>query len=253
MIENVFIQCMDDGEFSNLALSSAWFGFEFRGREVTRMTADEIEGRTPRPEDLVFGGVEVVRPYLAKLGVEPAPIDYPVLLQPWLHRKVERTTLQEVRRRYQSPGPPMFIKPVEHKLVTGHIVRRFGDLSRWHHTENETEVYLVEPVKFISEWRFYIEGSRVVGVDHYKGNPLFFPDRFSVEAMARAYAVDPKCPAAYTLDVGRTEDDPKGPSTRLVEVNDMISVGSYGLDSAIYAGLIEKRWDQLVKPLLSGY
>jgi len=30
-------------------------------------------------------------------------------------------------------------------------------------------------------------------------------------------------------------------------------VGSYGLDSAIYAGLIEKRWDQLVKPLLSGY
>ena len=63
MIENVFIQCMDDGHFENVALFSAWMGFEFRGREVTRMTADEIEGRTPRPEDLVFGGVEVVRPF----------------------------------------------------------------------------------------------------------------------------------------------------------------------------------------------
>lgn len=33
----------------------------------------------------------------------------------------------------------------------------------------------------------------------------------------------------------------------------MISVGSYGLESPIYAGLIEKRWDQLMKPLQSGY
>lgn len=250
MIENVFLQCDDDGEFPNCALFSAWRGFEFRGREVTRMTAEEIEGRTPRPEDLVFGGVDVVRPYLAKLGCEPEPIDYPELLHPWLHRKFERTTLQEVRRRYNAPGEPRFVKPVEHKLFTGHLVRRFGDLLPSQHCDPMAEVYLVEPVEFVSEWRFYVEGSRIVGADHYKGDPLFFPSRFEVQAMARTYATDPESPAAYTLDVGSVVTT-EGTKTHLVEVNDMIAVGSYGLDSLIYAGLIEARWDQLVQGLVS--
>jgi hypothetical protein len=246
MVENVFIQCEDDGDFPNVALFNAAKGFEFIGREVIRMTPDEIEGRTPRAEDLVFGGVEVVRPYLAKLGCEPDPVDYPLKLQKFLGRKFETETLGVIRKRYNEPGPPIFIKPVEHKLFTGHVVRRFGDLIRTQSLPAETLLYCVEHMEFLSEWRFYGDGDRVVGVDHYKGEPLLAPDAAIVAQAASAFAEYDNGPATYSLDFGVSANG----QTRLVEVNDMIALGCYGLEAPVYAQLIEKRWRQLVAHLL---
>lgn len=246
MIENVFIQCEDDGEFPNVALFNASKGFEFIGREVLRMTADEIEGRTPRAEDLVFGGVEVVRPYLARLGCEPEPLDYPEKLQEYLGRKFETELLGTLRKRYNEPGPPTFIKPVEHKLFTGHVVRRFGDLIRTQSFPAETPLYCVEHMEFLSEWRFYCDGSQVIGVDHYKGDPLRSPVSEVVAQAAFDFAKCEEGPVTYSLDFGVSANG----ETRLVEVNDMISLGCYGLDAPVYAQLIEKRWLQLVADLL---
>ena len=246
MVENVFIQCEDDGDFPNVALFNAAKGFEFIGREVTRMTPEEIGGRTPRAEDLVFGGVEVVRPYLAKLGCEPKPLDYPDKLRKFLGRKFETELLGVIRKRYNEPGPPVFIKPVEHKLFTGHVVRRFGDLLRTQNLPAETPIYCVEHIEFLSEWRFYCDGARVIGVDHYKGEPLLAPAAETVIDAAATFAEYEDGPATYSLDFGVSA---KG-TTRLVEVNDMISLGCYGLDAPVYAQLIEKRWRQLVGDLL---
>jgi len=247
VIENVFIPCDDDGEFLNVALFNAATGFEFLGHPVTRMTGDEILGRTARPQDLVFGGVDAVRPYLAKLGCEPLPIDYPDAVLPSLKRTFSKSTLREIRRLYNEPGDPVFIKPVEHKLFTGHTVRRFGDLLRTQNLDADTPIYVVEHVEFVSEWRFYIEGQEVVGVDHYKGDPCKFPHPTDPKETAVRWSKHPEPPpAAYSLDFGVRKDG----ETCLVEVNDMISLGCYGLDAPVYARLIIARWLQLVESLL---
>lgn len=239
MIEEVFIQVGKDGEFLNTALFSAARGFYLRGRHVTRATADEIDAMEARHEVLVFGGVEVVRPYLAKLGVEPEPIDYPEPLFPFMKRQVQRSTLKEIRGRFKESGPPVFIKPVQHKEFAGHLVSCFRDLLRTAEVDADAEIYLIEPIDFRSEWRFYVERGNMVGVDHYKGHPLWFPEQEEVNAALQAWG--DQAPAAYGIDFGVGAEG----QTYLVEVNDMVAMGSYGLDPALYARLIETRWKEL--------
>lgn len=243
MIEKVLLQTNHDGEFTSTALFSAALGFEAKGRTVLRMTAEEIEGRIPRPEDLVFGGVEVVRPYLEKLECAPKPLDYPDSLREFLGRSFEVGVLGTIRRRYNKPGPPVFIKPLEHKLFTGHVVQQFRDLIGTAVFPSKTPIYCVEPVEFLSEWRFYCEGGLVVGVGHYKGEPLRMPDPEVVSRAASKFAEVGKAPAAYGLDFGVCAEG----QTRLVEVNDMIALGNYGLNPLLYTRLIELRWDQIIK------
>lgn len=238
-IEDVFIQVGDDGQYPNASLFNAALGFGLQGRQVTGLTVRELEERTPRVEDLVFGGVEMVRPYLEKLGCAPPTFDYPEPLRPFLDRDFEITTLAEVRRRYNEPGKMIFIKPVEHKEFTGHTVSQFRDLIQTVSVSADTEIYMVEAVDFISEWRFYIEEQKVVGVGHYHGDPTKFPDRHVLQKAVDAWE---GAPSAYGLDFGVCGDG----ATRLVEVNDMICLGSYGLKPMLYSHLIERRWEELV-------
>ena len=248
MVERVFIQVNDDGKFPNVPLFTAARGFEARGRDVTHMTVEEIEGRDARPEHLVFGGAHVVREYLGRMGVQPLDFDYPEALVPFLRREFEVEVLGAIRSRYNEPGDPVFIKPVEHKLFTGHVVQRFRDLIKSQEADSTTLVYVVGHVEFVTEWRFYVERGRVVGADHYKGQPLLFPEPGPVAAAATAMSAYEDAPVAYGLDFGVCSDG----ITRLVEANDMFAMGNYGLDGVVYSHLVEMRWEQLVAGVAAG-
>lgn len=243
VVETAVVQVDDDGQFPNAALCAAFLGFRHRGREVLTRTPDQIEEIDARPETLVFGGVEVVRGYLARLGVDPPHLDYPERLRQYMGRDVEVDTLGVVRRRYREPGEPVFVKPVEHKAFPGRLVRRFGDLLPTSHLDAATLVYVVEHVEFLSEWRFYCEKSQIVGCGHYRGHPLHFPKESVVRESAVEFSRYSDGPVTYALDFGVSEDG----RTLLVEVNDMFALGSYGLDPRIYSYLVERRWDQLVE------
>jgi hypothetical protein len=246
--ERALIQTDHDGEFPNSALFAAWKGFVLRGRETLRVTPQDIEdlmAREPDRETLLFGDAFSVREYLEHLGVEAPTYDYPEALRSFLGRPLKIKKLGAIRRAYNEPGEPVFIKPVEHKLFTGHVVSKFRDLLKTTHESSETLVYQVGCVSFRSEWRFYVHEATVVGANHYSGDPLVFPARRIVAEAARAF-YGHGAPVAYALDFGVTEDE----RTLLVEVNDMISLGSYGLDPSHYSYLIENRWDELVG---SGY
>jgi hypothetical protein len=242
MIHQVFIQVADDGEFPNAALCAAFLGFTARGRDVRKMTPQQIEAEDAIPEHLVFGGVPVVRNYLERLGCAPPPLDYPAPLLPFMGRRVELATLGEIRGRYIDAGPAVFIKPVEQKLFTGHEVSRFRDLIQTVKLDGSTPVYCVEPVKFLSEWRFYCRDDEVVGAGHYRGNPLLFPAAETVRRALWIFSLLEDRPRACALDFGVVREG----STLLVEVNDMIALGSYGIDPRLYSELIELRWEQLV-------
>jgi len=246
MADRALVQVYADGEFPNSALYAAWRGFIERGVRALRVTPRDIDRLLEQPPDpgtLLFGGIEYVRPYLEHLGVEVPNLDYPEVLLDYLGRPPEVTTLGHIRRAYNEPGEPVFIKPVEHKLFAGHVVSRFRDLLKTTHESSDTLVYKVEHVAFRSEWRFYVHESTIVGANHYKGDPLVFPNRLVVAQAATAFRGH-GAPVAYALDFGVTEEE----RTLLVEVNDMIALGSYGLDPAHYSYLIETRWDELTAP-----
>jgi len=245
MIEQALIQVDAKGEFPNSALFAAYLGFRQRGCDVIKANPAQIADTEARPECLVFGGTEVVREYLGRLDIDPPNLDYPEALRPFMGRDFEITTLGEVRKRYNEPGPVVFIKPVEHKLFTGHVVGQFRDLIETAGVPSDTPVYKVKYVALESEWRLYIRGGSINGINHYKGEPLQFPDAKVIQKAVRAFQGN-GAPRAYALDVGVTENW----DTVLVEVNDMISLGSYGLDPSHYSFLIEMRWKELTEHLV---
>lgn len=241
MIEQVFIQIEADGSFPNAALCAAHLGFRSRGRDVVGMTSRQIAQVEATPEHLVFGSVDVVRGYLARLSCVPPSFDYPSSLSPFIGRRVEVTTLGAIRQRYNEAGTPVFVKPVQHKLFSGLEVSRFRDLISTSSLNGETPVYCVEHVEFLSEWRVYCRDGVAVGIGHYRGDPLLAPSSDVVRRALAAFDEDPERPRACALDFGVTRD-----ATLLVEVNDMFALGSYGIDPLLYSELIELRWGQLV-------
>jgi hypothetical protein len=241
MIERVIIQVDERGAFPNVALFAAFLGFNARGRDVATRTSQQIEEMLAFPECLVFGGVSVVRDYLARLGCPPPDLDYPKSLQPFMGRQVELTTLGDIRRRYNESGPPVFVKPLQQKLFHGQEVSRFRDLIVTSHLDAATPVYCVECVEFLSEWRVYCRDDQVVGIGHYRGDPLLFPDKDEVREALASFKMEEDRPCACALDFGIVREG----GTLLVEVNDMFALGSYGLDPRLYSELIEHRWTQL--------
>jgi hypothetical protein len=96
-----------------------------------------------------------------------------------------------------------------------------------------------EVVEFTSEWRFYVLRGVVVGVGHYAGDPLVFPDPAVVRSAVTDFAGG--CPAAYGLDFGVSAG-----RTLLVEANDAYAIGVYGLPPPVFAEMLEARWLELV-------
>lgn len=191
------------------------------------------------PEVGLVGYVGDVQNALKKLGKPlPQPMDYPDELRWWLGRKVWKTTLGEARRLVE----PTFIKPAEEeKLFTGFIWRGAGiEAVRVATCPDETIVWCSEVVEFVSEYRVYVKDDQILGVHLYKGSWSKQLDRWAVETAVDQYKSSPR---AYCLDFGVTDAN----LPKLVEANDAYALGNYGLPSALYAQLIEARWEEFTR------
>lgn len=240
-LRKVYIRYKEDMPESRNTFA-AQAGFRERGVETVPYygfgdidTLDDLG-----PEVGLVGYVGDVHNALKKMGkAKPLPIDYPEELQGWLHRKIWKTTLGEVRRHRD----PLFVKPSdEEKLFTGFIWRGGGiEAVRVATCDDDVNVWASEPVKFVSEYRFYIKDDEIQGAHLYKGDWSKAPDRWAVETAVEAF--QPKSPRAYTLDMGVLDTG----ATTLVEANDAYSLGNYGLPDTIYAQLLEARWEELTR------
>ena len=247
MITRVLIQKMPDtGEFANPSWHAAWHGFRHRGFDTEFFTWPEMRDGliTMNRETCAVGGVSVVRAALEQLGIEMPCFDYPTCLRPFLGREIRRTTMGDVRARYNDTGPTIFIKPArpqDQKLFTGYTVSRFRDLLRTSRLDRDLELYESDPVEFVSEFRFYVHHHKVVAMGHYTGNPTLYPDRETVLRAVGTFA-DEGAPCSYGIDFGRTPDG----RTLLVEVNGGLALGSYGMLPLAFSLFIEDRWDELL-------
>jgi len=240
-VEIAYIQ-KQDGEFINSSAFQAWEGFKLLGIHTEFFQRKQIKnGHMPIPltkSTLVTGHIGSVKEALKEIGVVvPIISDYPVELETFFGRKIWTSTLGDIRKN----EPKVFIKPKnEQKLFTGHVrTGAIKDLTQTALCPDDTEIYVSEPVKFVSEYRVFVNQGLMVGCQHYVGDFTVYPN---FEVISNAIDAFRTSPIAYSADFGVTDDG----TTLLVEINDAWALGSYGLPSILYAQLIINRWEEIV-------
>jgi hypothetical protein len=188
------------------------------------------------PEVCVHGFIVDVWAALTKLNIKrPEALDYPPELEGFLGRSIRRGVLGDIRGTLS----PMFVKPMEQKVFTG-FVWDASEASRRNIVTcaDNVEIWISDTITFLSEYRSFIQDGVVLDVRRYKGDWSKAPDRSVVESAVETYK---SAPRAYALDWGVTD---KG-ETLLVEANDAYALGHYGLQSVLYARMIDARWEEL--------
>lgn len=219
-------------------------GFTSRGFNTKFYEWPELESGqiTVEPSTLVVGGAGAVRHALSRLGVKtPAIEDLPEPLAMYRGRRIWHETWEDVRRRCDEAGPPVFVKPLrDPKAFQARLVGSYRDLIELAHLPTDMPVLVSEPVEFVAEWRFFVCGNRIIGTGWYYGDPLVYPDPKVVREAVQVWGAD--APAGYGIDFGVVASG----ATCLVEVNDGYSLGCLGLRPQAYTELLEARWLQLV-------
>lgn len=214
----------------------AYLGFADMGFEVDIFNDPKDVLGAPR-EDVVVGGVGVVRACLTALGAKCPDIDCPEELEGFLGRRIWRSTIDQVSCDVDSW--PVFVKPVEEKRFTGCVIRSTADLVGKGCCGENFPVICSDVIDIRSEYRCFVRRGEILDVRHYRGDWSIAPSREVVESVIDSYA---SAPAGYAADFGVTAKD----ETVLVEVNDGYSLGSYGLWHDLYAQLLSARWAELV-------
>lgn len=241
-MERLYVKCAyinhrEDYPESHLTYA-AMKGFALLGVETRPFYMwDELDDIGLTPETIVCGYVGDIRHALRVLDIpDPPSLDYPDSLWGHLGREVYRSDVATMLGSVET----LFVKPLIQKRFTGFVKGpAFADKIRLSAVPLETEVWVSEPVNFVSEYRTFVMRNQPVGIKHYKGDPFITPDKYTVESMIMSWHDQP---AACTIDVGVTDDG----RTLLVECNDAFAFGNYGLGDIAYARMLECRWRQLV-------
>lgn len=231
----VHIQYKGKHPFSHAAIVAAE-GFEQRGAEALPFDPCEVDSLTWDKGEPVVGGVEVTERILAKLGCSYRLPSYPESLRPFLHRKVEATTVREFRASFKEP---LFLKPLyDTKEFTGFVCANAQD-RRLQPVADDCAIITAEVVGFLSEYRVYVLNGKILNVCRYQGSVDHQPSIPSVRQMIATFS---GAPLAYSLDVGVLSNG----ETALVEVNDALNLGNYGLAPSYHAKMIAARWYEVV-------
>lgn len=193
---------------------------------------------------LVVGYVPVVLGALAQIGAKvPEPNDYPDCLKPFLRRRVWESTIGEVSDAvYDGRFGSAFVKPKGRlKHFTGLVIDSPADLFHLGSTSRRQAVLCSEVVRWQSETRYFVVRGRIVGARSYSGDDSIVPDDEVVRAAVAALAASGEALAGFGIDFGVLGSG----EMALVEMNDGFSLGSYGLDDALYTDLVIARWCEL--------
>ena len=188
------------------------------------------------PYNVVVGSVEVCQQWLSMGGY---PEISPMSL--WgLESFLGRNSISIPFEVFRSQPFPLFVKPASTiKAFTGFVAKSYEDSLPWIQ-DYRGDLLVQDPVDIVSEYRAYINNNTLMGIKHYQGNPLRFPNSgFIVEVLNKAIGIYHN--HSYTLDFGVLADG----STILIEPNDGWAIGNYGLEPRDYWKFVKDRWLQI--------
>ncbi len=193
----------------------------------------------------VGGTIPVMREALRQIGFELAePQDYPECLRQFLQRRIWESSVAQVVAHIENGGEPVFVKPKGRaKRFTGFVMESIEDMAQLEGTSRRQPVWCSDVVTWKSEWRFYVTDGLVVDRRRYTGYPDVLPDESIVQACLTALAESGQGTAGYGLDFGVLGDG----RTAVVEWNDGLGLGSYGVDDDLYAELVLARWNEALQ------
>ena len=217
----------------NEECEAAYRGFRSLEAECILFTTnEELDKRAP--EDIVVGGTLIMTHVLHQRGLSPIVDYYPEELKKYRGRNIRLIKAADLRKEKL----PIFIKPAEDKAAKGVVVRFWEDAAEYKDFSPEAELFCSEVVNFVSEWRCFVRYGKIVGIRFYHGDQAVECDRTIIENSVRDYKA---IPAGCSLDFGVTDDG----RSLLVEMNDGIALGCYGLPDEEYAKLLSARWAEL--------
>ncbi len=191
------------------------------------------------PLDAVpVGTVEFVSAVMSAANIsQPEHMTYPECLRENLQRKIWEG-------QFGDHTGDVFVKPrYDIKGFTGALKSTLGDDSD---LPLDYPVWYSESVQFISEWRYYISGGKILGAGRYDDgdDDLPEPDIRLVESCVNKMELA-RGAIAYALDFGVLADR----RTALVEANDGWAIGYYKGSCSYqdYARLLHARWMQLME------
>jgi hypothetical protein len=220
---------------------------ERRGIPVMLFTQKKILRRQlPLAADtFIAGDMDAMHGAMRQLKIEPpSPDYYPASLQSFTYRRIWRSTLGAVERRFsEGDGEPIFAKPADRaKSFTGRVFASLDDFRELGDTSRRQEVFCSEVVEWRAEYRVYVVGDEIVSIDLYSGDPNCFLDSTSLKEALAAHRRSSEAPAAYGIDFGVLASG----ETALVEANDGYSLGAYQIGARDYTDLLFARWRELV-------
>lgn len=233
----VYIQADKRGMPYNVNAYCAMQGFEQMGFETVLFSEAE-ELKRVSTEDMVVGGVGIVKWFLKNRKILVEDIDYPKELQSYYKREIVSLTVSQLLHR--NNNKPVFVKPKEGKQFNGFVYQSERDLIGRITPKQNAVIYCSEVLTIEEEWRCFVRYGEILDIRRYKGKLGLCYDMEMVQQMVAQYK---QAPAGYALDIGVT----KQKDTIIVEVNDGYSLGSYGLDPLLYAKLLSARWAELTQ------
>ena len=219
---------------------------EAQGIEVLPYLAKQIQRRQlPLSRDcFICGDMDAMHGAMKQLGIEPpVPNDFPLSLQPWLHRKVWRTSIRSLEQALEQ-GREVFAKPAgRRKHFTGRVFASPGDMYYLAGTSAQEPLWCSEVVRWLSEFRVYVIRGEIVSIHSYHGDASVTLCEPTLREAIATFTASGEAPAAYGIDFGVLD----GGETALVEANDGYSLGAYGIAAEPYTRLLFTRWEELLQ------
>ena len=191
-------------------------------------------------ETVVTGGMDEINSALKQLKIEISSDDYPEELQPFLCRRIWKSSVAELESHFIGGGEPVFAKPAGRaKIFTGAVFETETDLYHISHVSRKEPLWCAPIVGWLSEFRYYVCRGEILACAHYKGREGVVPGEEAVKSAIAAFQCGPE---GYALDFGVLDTG----ETALVEFNDGFALGAYeGVKAEEYAPLILARWEEL--------
>jgi hypothetical protein len=228
-----------NGEIEDDYVFAAYIGFANMGRRIYFF--EDPKEISYMDGDVVVGTLQSSRYILSSLAIETPNFYIPSELMKFSGRPISLSDVGSVVKQFKSDKQPVFFKPINTKEFPAQILSMLPMITWRDQTLSpDTPCWVSPVVDIVSEWRVFVSDKTIVGCQHYLGDFKIYPDWKIIEECLQSVVWQPK---GWTLDFGVTHDG----NTILIETNDGYSIGNYGLDSQIYAELLQNRWYELTK------